>query len=170
MSSSKPVSIIIPTYERARVLDRVIPAYLRSDQVGELLIVDDGSQDQTAQIIDVHRRKDSRVKKHTHETNLGRTFARNTGIKHATGDLVLFAKPGYDWSDHNRGGHGGLHAGEMCVPMLIAGPQVKPGTMSGVRTVDWVPTMIEHFGQQRGSLPAVRWDGRSFYGALGVKR
>jgi len=90
MNSIGIVSVIIPTYERAETLDRVLPAYLRSRLIKELLVVDDGSQDQTAQIVAAHAQRDGRVRSIAHERNLGMTFARNTGILHVSGQLILF--------------------------------------------------------------------------------
>lgn len=63
------------------------------------------------------------------------------------GDLAVFAAPGWDFRTVNRAGHGGLRPGDMCVPMLIAGPGVPPGRVEHARTVDLVPTILQLLGR-----------------------
>lgn len=86
------ISVIIPTYNRADILALVLPSYLQFTNVSEVLVVDDGSQDHTVEVIERFGQDDERVKLLGHERNLGMTFARNTGIQHASGDLVLFSE------------------------------------------------------------------------------
>jgi arylsulfatase A-like enzyme len=60
------------------------------------------------------------------------------------GDIIVFARPGWDFGRHNFGGHGGLTREEIFVPWLIAGPGLPPGaTLDGARTVDILPTMLD---------------------------
>lgn len=86
------VSVIIPTYNRVEILAQVLPSYLQFAIVGEVLVVDDGCTDRTADVIASVAQADPRVKLLQHETNLGMTFARNTGIQSAQGDLVMFSE------------------------------------------------------------------------------
>lgn len=86
------VSVIIPTYNRAEMLAQVLPSYLQFAVVGEVLVVDDGCTDGTAEVISGLAQTDPRVKLLKHETNRGMTFARNTGIQSAQGDLVMFSE------------------------------------------------------------------------------
>lgn len=86
------ISVIMPTYNRADILARVLPSYLQFPEVKEMLVVDDGSPDHTAQIVAALAAGDTRIKLLQHPVNRGMTFARNTGIDHATGDLVLFSE------------------------------------------------------------------------------
>ena len=86
------ISVIIPTFNRAGMLARVLPSYLASSLVEEVLVVDDGSQDETASVIEGFRQDDSRVRLLQHERNRGMTFARNTGIRHAQSELLLFSE------------------------------------------------------------------------------
>lgn len=86
------ISVVMPTYNRAEMLAKVLPSYLQSPVVGEMLVVDDGSRDHTAQVVAAFATHDSRVKLIHHAANRGMTFARNTGISNATGDLVLFSE------------------------------------------------------------------------------
>lgn len=86
------ISVIIPTFNRADILLRVLPSYLQFSEVGELLVVDDGSHDRTAQVVAMFAATDERIKLLQHAKNRGMTFARNTGIENAVGDLVLFSE------------------------------------------------------------------------------
>ncbi|MBS3734033.1 MAG: alkaline phosphatase family protein [Phycisphaerae bacterium] len=76
------------------------------------------------------------------------------------GDLAVFAAPGWDFSDQHAAGHGGLTAGEMHVPFLLAGPGVPHGRLDTARTVDLVPTLLQLLN---GHVPA-GMDGRSLVG------
>ncbi|MFC2023890.1 glycosyltransferase family 2 protein [Chloroflexota bacterium] len=86
------ISVIIPTYNRAGMLSRVLPSYLASSLVGEVLVVDDGSQDETRAVVEGFCESDARVRLLLHERNLGLTFGRNTGLEHARSELLLFSE------------------------------------------------------------------------------
>ncbi|MFW6132482.1 MAG: alkaline phosphatase family protein [Planctomycetota bacterium] len=73
------------------------------------------------------------------------------------GDLAVFAAQGWDFSDQHAAGHGGLTAGEMHVPLLLAGPGVPHGRLDAARTVDLVPTLLELLGREAPEC----LDGRS---------
>ena len=81
-------SIIIPTYNRAGTLPRAIDSVLaQSYENFELIIVDDGSTDNTeAVVLEI---KDARIRYFKKE-NEERNIARNFGINHAQGEYVCF--------------------------------------------------------------------------------
>lgn len=82
-------SIIVPTFNRGYILGEAIQSIL--DQTYphfELIIVDDGSTDDTADV--VGKFKDDRVHLIRHPKNAGVATARNTGIAAAQGDLISF--------------------------------------------------------------------------------
>lgn len=81
------VSIILPTYNRAYILERTIKNMLEQTwRDWELIIVDDCSQDNTEEV--VKRFDDTRIRYVKHETNKGEAAARNTGLRHARGALI----------------------------------------------------------------------------------
>ena len=83
------VSVIIPTYNRANVIQRSISSAIKqSYQKIEIIIVDDASNDDTAQII--QQINDTRIIYICHQINLGGSEARNTGIKNAQGKFIAF--------------------------------------------------------------------------------
>ena len=83
------VSVIIPTHNRAEIVTRAIASVQsQTYQHWEIIIVDDASQDNTVEII--QQLDDSRLRYISHETNLGGSEARNTGIKQAQGEYIAF--------------------------------------------------------------------------------
>lgn len=82
-------SIIIPTYNRADLLPKAIGSIQRQTYTHwELVIVDDGSTDNTAEIVKPYL-ADVRIK-YIYQQNAERSAARNNGIKSATGDYICF--------------------------------------------------------------------------------
>ena len=62
-----------------------------------------------------------------------------------TGDVCLFAKPGWDFGNTNKSGHGGLSRDETVVPLVFAGGGLPQGCrIPYARTVALVPTIV-HF-------------------------
>mgnify|MGYP003818737993 CR=1 FL=1 len=89
MSSIPLISVIIPTYNRAKMLQRAIKSVLAQDYRHlEIIVVDDASQDNTVEIIKSF--KDSRIKIHQLPVNRGVSIARNEGIKKSTGEYLAF--------------------------------------------------------------------------------
>lgn len=82
------VSIVIPTYNRAEMLKQALRSVLAQTFTDyEAIVVDDGSTDNTREAVESFR--DERVR-YVWQENQWLAAARNTGIAHATGDLVAF--------------------------------------------------------------------------------
>ena len=82
------VSIIIPAYNAEDYVDRCIESCLsQSYKDIEIIVVDDGSKDQTVNICKKY--SDSRLKV-IEKSNEGVSCTRNVGLSHAKGDLILF--------------------------------------------------------------------------------
>ncbi len=82
-------SIIIPSYNRAHIIDRAIQGVLNQTfQDFEIIIVDDGSIDNTQVIIKKYS-NDLRVN-YIYQINAGVCVARNTGAKQANGEYLIF--------------------------------------------------------------------------------
>ncbi len=86
------ISVVMPTYNRAEILAKVVPKYLQSDLVGEVIIVDDGSQDNTKTVVTELMERDGRIHYIGHQVNQGRTYARNSGIDYARLELILITE------------------------------------------------------------------------------
>jgi glycosyltransferase involved in cell wall biosynthesis len=83
------VSVIIPTYNRAHLIGRSIQSVLdQTYRAFEIIVVDDGSTDNTYEM--VKRFNDERIRYIKHDTNKGVASARNTGIKVARGKYIGF--------------------------------------------------------------------------------
>mgnify|MGYP003291965729 CR=1 FL=1 len=84
------VSIIVPVYNTENYLPRCINSVLeQSYREWELLLVDDGSTDNSGTICDRYSCADNRIRT-IHQTNGGVSKARNTGIDNANGDWICF--------------------------------------------------------------------------------
>lgn len=95
-SSGSLVSVVIPTYNRSSTLPRAIKSVLSQDYANlELIIVDDASIDNTAQVLEIF--DDPRIRIIKHERNKGVGAARNTGIEAAKGDIVAFQDSDDEW-------------------------------------------------------------------------
>lgn len=85
-----PVSVILPTHNRAALLPRAVESVLaQSHRDLELVIVDDASTDDTPRVLERYR-ADPRVRIVRAERNLGGAGARNLGISEAGAPLIAF--------------------------------------------------------------------------------
>jgi len=84
------VSVIMPVYNAEQTLRRSVESVLRQTyREIELIIVDDGSTDRSAEILEELQKKDGRIIV-IHQMNAGVSAARNTALKYATGEYVSF--------------------------------------------------------------------------------
>lgn len=89
MTNTK-VSIIIPIYNTSDYLKSCLDSVAKqSHQNLEVILIDDGSTDQSGQIADNFTKKDSRFQI-IHQKNQGQSAARNAGLKIASGDFINF--------------------------------------------------------------------------------
>jgi len=91
MPRSPKVSVLIPTYNYARYLPETIESVLAQDYPDfELLISDDASPDNSAEVIRGYAEKDPRIRAHSHAANLGMTANWNWCLREARGEYVKF--------------------------------------------------------------------------------
>jgi glycosyltransferase involved in cell wall biosynthesis len=89
INRSPKVSVILPVYNREHMVRDAIASVLHQSMTDfELIVVDDGSTDQTAEIVDGV--DDTRVRLVRHECNRGIPSARNSGLKAATGQYIAW--------------------------------------------------------------------------------
>jgi glycosyltransferase involved in cell wall biosynthesis len=92
------ISVVIPTYNRARSIRRAIAGVLAQTYRDiEVIVVDDCSTDESARIIEGLAEADSRVRLIRHETNGGAARARTTGVRAASGALIAFQDSDDNW-------------------------------------------------------------------------
>jgi glycosyltransferase involved in cell wall biosynthesis len=94
------VSIIVPVYNVESYLLRCIDSMINQTYKNlEIILVNDGSSDNSGMICDEYAVKDDRIKVF-HQKNSGVSAARNLGLKMATGEYVGFVDSD-DWLDHD---------------------------------------------------------------------
>jgi glycosyltransferase involved in cell wall biosynthesis len=82
---SLSISVIIPTYNRAALVQRAITSLIKQTRLpDEIIIIDDGSTDETPDILAQYSAPVRTIR----QPNAGRSAARNTGLQIATGDLI----------------------------------------------------------------------------------
>ncbi len=90
MQNSPVVSVVLPVFNGGKYLKNAIDSVLLQNTSGwELLIVDDGSKDDTAAICDAYCKKDDRITAF-HQQNGGVNAARAKGISYARGEYLTF--------------------------------------------------------------------------------
>ncbi|MBU2019079.1 MAG: glycosyltransferase family 2 protein [Bacteroidetes bacterium] len=83
-------SIILPTYNRAQLISKAIESVIgQTIESWELLVIDDGSTDNTKELVQSYIKKDQRIQYHYQE-NAERSAARNKGIDLAKGEYICF--------------------------------------------------------------------------------
>lgn len=83
------ISIIVPVYNSEKTLNRCVDSIFNQTFCDwELLLIDDGSTDQSGEICNQYASKDQRIKVF-HKNNGGVSSARNEGIKRSKGDYIL---------------------------------------------------------------------------------
>lgn len=83
-------SVVIPTYNRARLITGTLDSVLAQDwEDFEIVLVDDGSTDDTEQVVRLHYAGNERVR-YIRQVNSERGAARNRGLREARGQYVVF--------------------------------------------------------------------------------
>ena len=84
------VSIIMPIYNGQKTMVKAIDSVLnQSYQNIQVILIDDGSTDQSLQVIEKYAQSDSRIE-YVAQSNKGQAAARNIGLKYAKGEFILF--------------------------------------------------------------------------------
>jgi glycosyltransferase involved in cell wall biosynthesis len=118
----KILSIAIPCYNSEAYMEKCIESLLPGGDDVEILVVDDGSKDRTAEIADSYEEKYPGIVKAIHQENGGHGEAVNTGLRNATG-LYFKVVDSDDWVD------------EQAYPKMLAALKELIG---GPETVDMV--------------------------------
>lgn len=82
------ISVVIPVYNELKTLDEILRRVKATNLVTEIIVVDDGSTDGTRALYEKYA-TDELVKIILHERNQGKGAAVVTGIKAATGDVII---------------------------------------------------------------------------------
>jgi glycosyltransferase involved in cell wall biosynthesis len=99
------VGVVLPTYNRAALLERSAGSVLSQEfRDLELLIVDDGSTDGTPAVVERLQARDPRVRP-VRQRNSGAAAARNAGMARARGEFVAFQDSDDEWLPGHLAGH-----------------------------------------------------------------
>ncbi|MDO8586822.1 MAG: glycosyltransferase family 2 protein [Armatimonadota bacterium] len=82
------LSVIIPYFNEARHITRVLDAVREESTPKEIIVVDDGSTDDTARIVEDYNKRHP-VVIHSSEVNAGKGAAIRAGLQYVTGDIVI---------------------------------------------------------------------------------
>jgi glycosyltransferase involved in cell wall biosynthesis len=98
MHAIPKVSVVIPAFNRASVVGNALQSVLgQSFQELEIIVVDDGSRDGTAEAVRQIAQSEARIRLIRHEANRGAQAARNTGIRAALGEWIGFLDSDDTW-------------------------------------------------------------------------
>lgn len=98
----KLTSIVLPTYNRAEFLEDAFNSIISQQYLNwELIIVDDGSSDNTTEIVSAFIQKTTNNVIYIQQENQGPAIARNTGIAKASGDYIAFYDSDDIWLPHH---------------------------------------------------------------------
>lgn len=99
INNSPFFSIIIPTYNRAHVIHRAVQSVINQSFLNwELIIIDDGSKDNTKDVVEQF--KDTRIRYH-YQKNTERSQARNNGIDFSKGSYICFLDSDDEYCDNH---------------------------------------------------------------------
>jgi len=141
--SGPALSVVIPAYNQAGLLRHSLEA-LRNQTLDahlyEVIVVDDGSTDDTAAVAAALEMSDRHIRLLRHDRNRGRSAARNTGVRAARGEIVVFVDSDVvvrpDFLGHHLDAHRRAHAAVLCrgpvvpVPDLPLPERIPPTGMS----------------------------------------
>ena len=89
----KLISVILPCYKVEKYIDKCMDTIVNQTYKNlEIILVDDGSPDNSGKLCDEWAKKDNRIKV-VHKENGGLSSARNAGMEVATGDFITFVDP-----------------------------------------------------------------------------
>jgi glycosyltransferase involved in cell wall biosynthesis len=98
IENTPTVSVIIPTYNRAHLVNRSVQSVLNQTYTDfEIIVVDDASTDNTGEEVKELQQQDNRIRYIKLEENVGGSAARNTGIKASRGKYIAFQDSDDEW-------------------------------------------------------------------------
>ena len=138
---STKVSVIIPAYNESMTIRRVIDSITSLHSDFELIVVDDGSSDDTASVA-----KEAGATVYSHPHNIGNGAAMKTGIRHANGEILVFmdADAQHDVSDLEKILQY-FPEYDMVVGSRSLGQHASWGRALGNKTYNWLASYVAKF-------------------------
>jgi teichuronic acid biosynthesis glycosyltransferase TuaG len=120
-SKEELISIIMPAYNSERYIGDAIKSVIgQTYQHWELVVIDDGSRDNTIRVAEELSRADNRIKLYTNKKNQGVSATRNRGISLASGDWIAFLDSDDMWVKDKLEKQV-VHSQKLCVDFLFTG-------------------------------------------------
>ncbi|MFF3405694.1 glycosyltransferase [Streptomyces sp. NPDC002742] len=85
-SVTEPVSVLVPAYNEAKCIENTVNSLMTSEHPVEIIVIDDGSSDGTARIVEDMRLRNVRV---VRQQNAGKPAALNRGLANASHDIIV---------------------------------------------------------------------------------
>jgi len=145
---SESVSVVIPTYNRASDLERVLDSYLAQPEVGEVIVVDDGSIDRTPDLLGCWPAGRVPLRAVRLDTNQGQATARNVGADAARGEYIFYGEDDYT--------PGPSHVAVLLQHLARSGADLIAGRRVNVRRDESFGAALRRAGIYRGPL-IERW-------------
>lgn len=130
------ISIIVPTYNNEPYLARCIESLINQTYKNiEIILIDDGSCDNSLTICEEYAKKDSRIKV-WHQEYLGVSETRNKGVELSTGEFIIFldgddeAHPDYVQKLYNTSVQNDLDIAAACLLRIKNGKPVNQGEVT----------------------------------------
>lgn len=93
------VSFIVPVYNVEQYLNQCVESILSQSYTNfEIILIDDGSADQSGSLCDILSRRDNRIRV-VHKTNEGASVARNYGLELSKGEYIIYLDSDDYWDD-----------------------------------------------------------------------
>ena len=160
-TASQPfISVIMPVYNGIAYLERAVQSLLRQTYTDwELIAVDDGSTDQSYEMLGRYAVQDPRIHVYRMPVNSGPSAARNLGLSKAHGDMVAYLDCDDEFYPHHVAQ---IHARREQGEVLIFGYDVidnRPESPNHGRVIviNPVPRAISCCKRNRISLPGLGW-------------
>src|SRR5690606_11108433 len=94
------ISVVIPMYNSEKTIERALDSVISQTYAGEIeiIVVNDGSTDNSAEIVENYNKERPNCRiQIINQHNGGVSKARNTGLKHATGDFIALLDSDDEW-------------------------------------------------------------------------
>ena len=130
---SRPLTVMIPAYNEVDTIEHTLTRVLDVPMVGEVIVVNDGSDDGTGELLD--RFEDPRVQVLHHPRRMGKGWAIRTAIPHITGEIVVVQDADMEYEPHQ--------LPRLAQPILrgeasvVYGSRFR-GTIQGMRLANWI--------------------------------
>lgn len=161
--NSSPVSVVIPTFNRRRSLDKIISPLLDDSATGEVVVVVDGASDGTFEFLTDWSRSEPRIRP-IYQENAGEALARRRGIHEARFNLVLLIDDDVEPGPGLVTGHARLHSGSDHLVVLgympvILSPRRQGGQAATILYAEEYEKICTLYEKDRAEIFRHLWGG-----------